>query len=45
MDAIIKKPKIIIEAVVTRSDGTVENLGEIYNTEKAEAAKEVEENG
>lgn len=33
MEAIIKRPKVIISAVVTRADGTVEDLGEICTTE------------
>lgn len=33
METGVKRPKVIIEAVVTRADGTVEDLGVICETE------------
>lgn len=34
METEVKRPKVTIEAVVTRADGTVENLGIICETEE-----------
>jgi hypothetical protein len=33
MEAKIKRPTVIVSAVVTRADGTIEDLGEISRTE------------
>ena len=33
METAVKRPKVTIEAVITRADGTVENLGIICETE------------
>jgi hypothetical protein len=46
MEAEVKKPRIIIEAVVKRADETVENLGEICNNaEVLQKIEEVQNNG
>jgi len=42
MEAEIKRPKVIIEAVITRANGTVENLGIIAEQENL---KEEQNNG
>lgn len=34
MQSKVKKPRVIIEAVITRADGTVENLGAIADSKK-----------
>lgn len=36
METAVKRPTVTIEAVVTRADGTVENLGVIAETLKEE---------
>lgn len=33
METAVKRPKVTIKAVITRADGTVENLGVICETE------------
>jgi hypothetical protein len=46
METEIKKPKVIIEASVTRKDGTIENLGELKSDIQIfENLKEEENNG
>ena len=43
MKTAVKRPKVTIEAVITRADGTVENLGII--AENIEILGEVKNNG
>ena len=44
MEAVIKRPRVIIEAVITRADGTIEDLGEICsNVETTEKEKSKED--
>lgn len=46
MNAEIKKPRIVIEAVITRADGTIEDLGEICNNvEILQKSEEVKNDG
>ena len=43
MNTIIKRPQVTISAVITRADGTVENLGIIC--ESVKITKEDKDNG
>lgn len=47
MEAEVKRPNVIIEAIVTRADGTIEDLGIIAREENIEVLKkeEVKDNG
>ena len=45
METAVKRPKVTIEAVITRADGTVENLGIIVGQENIKKLEEVKDNG
>ena len=44
METAVKRPQVIVSAIITRADGTVENLGIICETTKEETINKTYEN-